>query len=89
MAEIIRSVMPDSFGAQEADEAWQSRLLVLLPEYACTGLDRVNSRPIDFIFVNGFVKAVAEYGIIREKADGIYPSDHYPVFAALSFYSSI
>lgn len=47
--------------------------------HAYTGADERNSKPIDYIFVSDDVGEVYSYKIIRDKADGIYPSDHYPV----------
>jgi endonuclease/exonuclease/phosphatase family metal-dependent hydrolase len=39
---------------------------------------------IDFIFVNDKVK-VCQHGIVSEKYDGHYPSDHMPVVADLNY----
>ncbi len=40
--------------------------------------------PIDFIFVNSFVKEVESYDIDAEKINGIYPSDHHPVISNMT-----
>ncbi len=45
--------------------------------------DKFNKKPIDYIFVNNCVDEVASYKIIRDKADGNYPSDHYAVASKL------
>lgn len=47
--------------------------------HAYAGMDRFNNKPIDYIFLGGTVNEVYSYKIIRDKVDGIYPSDHYPV----------
>jgi len=39
-------------------------------------------RKIDFIFVNDNVK-VSSHGIITDKINGLYPSDHFPVIAGI------
>lgn len=41
--------------------------------------------PIDFIFVNEQIESVSVYKIIREKYNGKYTSDHYPVYADMKF----
>lgn len=43
--------------------------------------------PIDYIFVNAFVKSVESYTVDREKLSGIYPSDHHPVVATLTLFN--
>ncbi len=43
--------------------------------------------PIDFIFVNGFVKSVEKYAVDREMLSGIYPSDHHPVVSTLTLFN--
>ncbi len=48
--------------------------------------DKLNDKPIDYIFVNSYVKSVASYDIVTEKINGIYPSDHYPVVSKLTVY---
>jgi len=47
-------------------------------------LDKINSRPIDFIFASNQVRDVYSYKIIRDKVDGIYPSDHFAVSVRMS-----
>ena len=47
-------------------------------------LELLQILPIDFLFVSGHVRDVAFYKIVRDQADGIYPSDHYPVAARLT-----
>ena len=51
-----------------------------------TNQDKMNDKPIDYIFVNSYCKSVASYDVITEKINGIYPSDHYPVVAEISMY---
>ncbi len=41
----------------------------------------VNDKPIDYICVNKYVREVKNYKIIREKYDGNYISDHYPIIS--------
>lgn len=48
--------------------------------------DKLNDKPIDYIFVNSYCESVSVYDIITEKINGIYPSDHYPVAATLTMY---
>ena len=43
--------------------------------------------PIDFIFVNDFVKSVSSYTVDRNKLNGIYPSDHHPVVSTLTLFN--
>lgn len=46
-------------------------------------LDKIKSLPIDFIFATNQVREVYGYKIIRDKVDGVFPSDHYAVAARL------
>jgi endonuclease/exonuclease/phosphatase family metal-dependent hydrolase len=39
--------------------------------------------PIDYIFVSRGVRLVGPAKIVRERIGGGYPSDHYPVLAAI------
>lgn len=41
--------------------------------------------PIDFIFVNDQVSEVLKYKIVREKYNGMYTSDHYPIYTDVKF----
>lgn len=41
-------------------------------------------KPIDYIFVNGFVSGVKTYKIDSEKINGIYSSDHHPVISEMT-----
>lgn len=41
-------------------------------------------KPIDYIFVNGFVSSVESYKIDDEKINGIYSSDHHPVISEMT-----
>lgn len=41
--------------------------------------------PIDFIFVNDRINTVFKYKIVRTKYGGKYSSDHYPIYADMSF----
>ena len=41
-------------------------------------------KPIDYIFVNGFVSEVKSYKVDSEKLNGIYSSDHHPVISELT-----
>lgn len=41
-------------------------------------------KPIDYIFVNGFVSEVRSYKVDSEKLNGIYTSDHHPVISELT-----
>ena len=43
--------------------------------------------PIDFVFVNAYVKSVAYSKIDRSKVNGIYPSDHYPVIVNMTLFN--
>ncbi len=51
-----------------------------------TGLDKLNNKPIDYIFVNSYCESVSKYDVITEKINGIYPSDHFPVVSTLKMY---
>lgn len=50
------------------------------------GQDKLNSKPIDYIFVNSYCKEVATYDVVTEQINGIYPSDHFPVVSTLTMY---
>lgn len=39
---------------------------------------------IDYVFFKGDV-TVSEFAVVRDKIDGLLPSDHYPVYADLEF----
>ncbi len=41
--------------------------------------------PIDFIFVNEKVSEVLKYKIVRDKYNGKYSSDHYPIYTDIRF----
>lgn len=41
-------------------------------------------KPIDYIFVNGYVSAVKSYKVDTEQINGIFPSDHHPVISELT-----
>ncbi len=43
--------------------------------------------PIDYIFVNAFVKSVSSYTVDRNKLNGIYPSDHHAVISTLTMFN--
>lgn len=46
--------------------------------------DWITLSPIDYVFASKHVRNVASYKVITDKADGIYPSDHYPVAVRLT-----
>ena len=48
--------------------------------------DKMNDKPIDYIFVNSYCESVSVYDVVTEKINGIYPSDHFPVVAKLKMY---
>ncbi len=50
------------------------------------GQDKINDKPIDYIFVNSYCESVELYDVVTEKINGIYPSDHFPVTAKLKMY---
>lgn len=45
----------------------------------------IEGKPIDFILVNDQVTEVKSYNIMREKYNDRYVSDHYPIFADMTF----
>ncbi len=45
----------------------------------------VPGNPIDFICVNGKITDVKSYKIMREKYNDRYVSDHYPIYADMTF----
>ncbi len=47
------------------------------------GQDKLNDKPIDYIFVNSYCESVSLYDVVTEKVNGIYPSDHFPVVSTL------
>lgn len=46
--------------------------------------EKTRTAPIDFIFVNAYVKSVSTYKVDFTKYDGIYPSDHHPVIVNMT-----
>jgi len=60
--------------------------MTMMPDGTFNGFDP--SKPvterIDFIFTGYGAEAVS-YGIIREKRDGKYASDHFPVIAVVKY----
>ena len=42
------------------------------------------TKPIDFVFVNAYCKSAASYGVLTEKYDGNYSSDHHPLRVELT-----
>ncbi len=42
------------------------------------------AKPIDYIFVNGYISEVKSYKVDTEKLNGIYSSDHHPVIAEIT-----
>lgn len=45
----------------------------------------IEGNPIDFICVNDKVESVKSYNIIRDKYNGRYVSDHYPIYSDIVF----
>lgn len=45
----------------------------------------IKGNPIDFICVNEKIEEVKTYRIIRDQYDGMYVSDHYPVYSDIVF----
>ncbi len=43
------------------------------------------TKPIDFVFANGYVESVASYKVDFKEYNGIYPSDHHPIIVNLTF----
>lgn len=41
--------------------------------------------PIDYILVNDKVESVSTYKIVREQINDLYTSDHYPIYADMTF----
>ncbi len=44
-------------------------------------------KPIDYIFVNGYVNSVASYFVDTRSPDSIYPSDHFPIIVELTLFN--
>lgn len=51
-----------------------------------SNFDKLNDKPIDYIFVNSACSSCRRYSIIRDKINGIYPSDHYAVAVQAEFF---
>lgn len=67
-----------------AGELTDSSALALEADSGCTShgyKDVTTGNPIDFIFVNEKITDVKSYKIIREKNDGKFISDHYPIYS--------
>lgn len=45
----------------------------------------IAGKPIDFICVNGKITDVSVYKILREKYEGTFISDHYPIYSDMKF----
>lgn len=43
-----------------------------------------DDKVLDYFFVNNHITAVQSYSIIKEKVDGVYPSDHYPLVVKMT-----
>ena len=60
-----------------------------MPPYGSFGTlnsqsDNVSTKRIDYVFVTSHIK-IKEYGVINERPDGQYPSDHDPVLVVAKF----
>ena len=42
-------------------------------------------KPIDYILVNAKIESVSRYKIVREQINDLYTSDHYPIYADITF----
>lgn len=61
-----------------------SSTIALEADSGCTShgyKDVVSGNPIDFVLVNEKITEVKSYKIIRDKIDGKFISDHYPIYS--------
>ena len=43
--------------------------------------------PIDYVFVNAYIKDVKSSTIDKSKYNGMYPSDHFPVIVEMTMFN--
>lgn len=48
---------------------------------------RFTVNPIDYVFVNAYIKSVKTSSIDKSKYNGIYPSDHFPVIVEMTMFN--
>ena len=71
-----------------ADKLSDTAVIAETADSGCTShgyKDVVAGNPIDFICVNEKISEVKSYNIIREKIDGKFISDHYPIYSDMKF----
>lgn len=49
--------------------------------------EKNRTKPIDFVFVNAYVKSVESYKVDLKKFNDIYPSDHHPLIVNLTLFN--
>lgn len=47
----------------------------------------INTKPIDYIFVNAYVSSVKSYYVDSRTVDLIYPSDHFPIIVEMTLFN--
>ena len=78
----------DLYKQLTSDKLTDSAVIAEIADSGCTHhgyKDVVKGNPIDFICVNERITEVKSYNIIREKNDGKYISDHYPIYSDMIF----
>ena len=78
----------DLYKQLTADKLTDSSVIAEVADSGCTShgyKDVVTGNPIDFICVNEKVAEVKSYNIIRDKIDGMFISDHYPIYSDMVF----
>lgn len=74
----------DLYKQLTAEKLRDTGVIAEIADSGCTShgyKDTVKGNPIDFICVNEKITEVKEYKIIREKINGKFVSDHYPIYA--------
>ena len=46
-----------------------------------------NTKPIDYVFVNGYVSSVKSSYVDSEMIDMVYPSDHFPIIVDITLFN--
>ena len=47
----------------------------------------LNNKPIDYVFVNGYVSSVKSNCVDSEMIDMVYPSDHFPIIVDITLFN--
>ena len=74
----------DLYKKLTADKLTDSAVVAAKADSGCTShgyKDVITGNPIDFVLVNEKISDIKSYKIIREKKNGKFISDHYPIYS--------